>query len=89
MCAPVVVASKYLLTVYLMETFFTGNGQRVFNMTIVGTPAAPTTIDVFQLAGGKGLPSTFSTTFTATASRMNVTFVKLVDQVDIRGELQA
>jgi hypothetical protein len=85
----VVVASKYLVTVYLMEPYWSAIGQRVFNMTIVGSTAAQITIDIIKLAGGKGLPIIVNTTFTATASTMSITFVALAgaDQASLRGEI--
>jgi glycosidase len=68
----------YETTLLEAETYWTGAGQRVFNVFIQGRQVL-TNFDIYAAAGGKNLPLTLVFTNTVTNSQLRVFFASVVD----------
>ncbi len=77
--------AAYTLTLHFAEYVFSGSGQRVFNVTINGTPVL-TNFDIFAAAGGAFKAITKSSTTTADSSgNITLTFTPVVGDALVCG----
>src|SRR5262249_12078269 len=77
-------AGVYETTLLEAETYWSGVGQRVFNVFIQGNQVL-TNFDILQAAGGKNLPLTRVFTNVVTNSQLQVLFTPVVDNARLSG----
>ena len=69
------VGSGYTVTLYFVETYVTGAGQRLFNVTINGTTVL-SSFDIYASAGGQN--RAISRTFNATANSSGQVVIQFI-----------
>lgn len=77
-------AGIYETTLLESETYWSGPGQRVFNVYIQGRQVL-TNLDIFVATGGKNLPLTLVFTNAVTNSQLQVLFTPVVDNARVSG----
>jgi glycosidase len=74
----------YETTLLEAETFWSGAGQRVFNVFIQGQQVL-TNFDIYVVAGGQNLPLSRVFTNAVTNSQLQVSFASVVDNARVSG----
>jgi len=74
----------YETTLLEAETYWSGAGQRVFNVAIEGQQVL-TNLDIFVAAGGKNLPLTRVFTNTVADAQLEILFTPVVDNTRVSG----
>jgi cyclomaltodextrin glucanotransferase len=74
----------YETTLPEAETFWSGAGQRVFNVFIQGQQVL-TNFDIYVAAGGQNLPLSLVFTTAVTNSQLQVSFASVVDNARVSG----
>jgi hypothetical protein len=74
----------YETTLLEAETWWTGAGLRVFNVSIQGRQVL-TNFDIFAAAGGQNIPLTLVFTNAVTNSQLQVSFASVVDNARVSG----
>jgi len=77
-------AGVYETTLLEAETYWSGAGQRVFNVFIQGKQVA-TNLDIFVATGGMNRPLTLVFTNSVTNSQLQVQFTPVVDNARVSG----
>ncbi|HEY5298046.1 MAG TPA: alpha-amylase family glycosyl hydrolase [Verrucomicrobiae bacterium] len=74
----------YETTLLEAETYWSGSGERIFNVFIQGQPGL-TNFDIYAAAGGQNIPLSLVFTNAVTNSRLQILFTPVVDNARISG----